>query len=103
MSKLEAQPTEGSIAAPDWQHERNSIQIELMERMGVPIASPQDATQKNEQRDAVDSWVGLYAKKFADITGQNTKLQDQLMSSDEIVKHSALEEIIHSLKEDKSI
>ena len=99
--KIEAQPTEGDIAEQEWMRRRISIQVELMKRMGVSTDPTQDAVLKDKQRGAVDVWVESYAGKFARIVDQDIRVQDQLMSDDEIVRHSAMEEVIHVLQEEE--
>lgn len=98
MVKSEAQPTEGSLAGQDWVRRRIPIQVELMSRMGVSVDATQDAVLKDKQRGAVEDWVELYAKKFASVVDGDIRLQDQLMSDDETIRQSAMEEVIYALK-----
>ena len=95
---LESAPAEHSESKQVWRRERIFIQAALMEKMGID-RQPDDAGKEQVQKEE-SQWVKQYAEKFANLTDQNHDLQQRLMSEEEVVRDSAIQEVIELLQQD---
>lgn len=86
---------EPPIQKESWARQRIYLQEAIMERMGL-------TTRANtvESHQQISAWALKYAKPFADLTRDDADFQERLTSDDEVVRESALTEIIALLEED---